>query len=174
MRVTSKLLNILHLDPRQLLLSARSAKVVHTLFSMLDVQEKEHLDDLAFVAFMVGTTTMTEAEAYKVFDIFDVDSNGSIEFDEFYLIICILIAIKDGQQKQFLWNHSRTCFELIDVDGSNSVSREEFQTFAVMFNIGKRASREIFKDVSGVCFFALFGSFRISFPDTNSFISLAV
>jgi len=95
---------------------------------------------------MLGATDVTERDAYKVFDIFDVDTNGSIEFDEFYLIVCILTAIKDGQQKQFLWNHSRTCFELIDVDGSNAVSRNEFETFAFMFNISKKASRDIFKD----------------------------
>ena len=52
------------------------------------------IDDLAFVAFILATTDMSETEAYKVFDIFDVDSNGSIEFDEFYIIACILIAIK--------------------------------------------------------------------------------
>jgi hypothetical protein len=55
---------------------------------------------------------------------------------------------QDDLAKQFLWYHSRTCFELIDVDGSNAVSRQEFETFAFMFNISRRASRDIFKDVS--------------------------
>ena len=45
--MTSKLLNILHLDPRQLLLSARAVKIVHELFVQLDVQGQEALDDLA-------------------------------------------------------------------------------------------------------------------------------
>jgi hypothetical protein len=114
MRVTSKLFQSLYLAPRQLLLSARSVKVVYELFTMLDVvgevrelhtaqpsrraanvgASQGTIDDLAFVAFILATTDMSETEAYKVFDIFDVDSNGSIEFDEFYLIACILIAIK--------------------------------------------------------------------------------
>jgi hypothetical protein len=37
MRVTSKLFQSLYLAPRQLLLSARSVKVVYELFTMLDV-----------------------------------------------------------------------------------------------------------------------------------------
>ncbi len=60
---------------------------------------------------------------------FDVDNSGSIEFDEFYLLICMLVAIKDSDEKQFLWRHSRTCFELLDEDGSGSVSLDEFETY---------------------------------------------
>jgi hypothetical protein len=37
MRVTSKLFQSLYLAPRQLLLSARSVKVIYELFTMLDV-----------------------------------------------------------------------------------------------------------------------------------------
>lgn len=198
MLVTSPMLNMLHLDTRQLLLSVRGVQIVFEFFKMLDVankvcatccchwraargsgrawlaasmhahrgrngrpnpsklgpptsqkanlNQKGELDDLAFTTFMQGVTDLTESEAYNVFDVFDVDGSGSIEFDEFYLIVCMLIAIKDKQQKQFLWNHSRTCFELIDADGSNEVSRAEFETFAFMFNISKKASRDIFKD----------------------------
>ena len=148
MKITSPLLNSLCLDPRLLLLSARSTKLVHEFFKMIYVADLGYLDDLAFVSFMMNATDLSEKETYIVFDIFDVDGSGNIEFDEFYLIICILIAIKDSQEKQFLWNHSRTCFELIDTDGSNAVSRAEFETFAFMFDIGKRALRDIFKDVS--------------------------
>lgn len=69
-----------------------------------------------------------------MFDIFDVDKNGTMEFDEFYLLLCMLIALKvgvsshlvacitypqDNLEKQFIWKHSRTCFELLDEDGSN-------------------------------------------------------
>ena len=58
----------------------------------------------------------------------------------------MLVAIKDRAEKQFLWRHSRTCFELLDEDGSNAVSMDEFETFGFIFNISKRASRKIFRD----------------------------
>ena len=65
-----------------------------------------------------------------------MDKNGTMEFDEFYLLLCMLIALKVGRirarrvfsssssakdnlEKQFIWKHSRTCFELLDEDGSN-------------------------------------------------------
>lgn len=53
---------------------------------------------------------------------------------------------KDHEEKQFLWRHSRTCFELLDEDGSQAVSMEEFETFGFIFNISSRASHRIFKD----------------------------
>ena len=33
-------------------------------------------------------------QIYKSFDMLDVDGSGEIEFDEFYLLITLLIAIK--------------------------------------------------------------------------------
>lgn len=63
----------------------------------------------------------------------------------------MLIAIKDGQAKQFLYRHWRACFELLDHDGSKSVSKEEFQTLGLFFGLTKRAVNKIFAtfDVSG-------------------------
>jgi hypothetical protein len=105
----------------------------------------------------------------QIFDVFDVDKSGSLEFDEFYLLVrsppysapcngfhcfkrptaaltdclsdsvahrsrdavgadrpsvqaCILISIKDNCEKQFLHYHWRTCFELLDVDGSKTIT----------------------------------------------------
>ncbi len=39
-------------------------------------------------------TDLKESQAYKVFDVFDLDRSGTVEFDEFYLLVCILIAVK--------------------------------------------------------------------------------
>jgi len=42
-------------------------------------------------------------------------------------------------------------FELLDADGSNIVSAEEFESFGFLFNFEGRAVRQIFRefDVSG-------------------------
>eukprot|EP00771_Trimastix_marina_P000094 gnl/Trimastix_PCT/1099.p2 GENE.gnl/Trimastix_PCT/1099~~gnl/Trimastix_PCT/1099.p2 ORF type:complete len:163 (+),score=52.24 gnl/Trimastix_PCT/1099:187-675(+) len=112
---------------------------------------QDALDDIQFLAFMKETTDLSEKEIYIVFDMFDVDASGSIEFDEFYLLACMLIAIKDHNEKDFLFHHSRTCFELIDEDASTEITTSEFMRFGFMFNMSKSTIKRIFSefDVSG-------------------------
>lgn len=64
---------------------------------------------------------------------------------------CILSPVQDNQEKQFIFRHSRSVFELLDADGSNIVSAEEFESFGFLFNFEGRAVRQIFRefDVSG-------------------------
>ena len=58
---------------------------------------------------------------------------------------------QDGEEKQFIYRHSRTVFDLLDEDGSNSISAEEFETFGFLFNFQGKAVKRIFHefDVSG-------------------------
>ena len=114
MKVTSALLEPLHLDKQHLLLSARAVQMLKSYFDLVDVRKQSALDDIQFLAVMKSFTDLREAQIYRVFDMFDVDDSGTIEFDEFYLLVCMLVAIKDREEKQFLWHHSRTCFELLD------------------------------------------------------------
>lgn len=61
------------------------------------------------------------------------------------------MTVQDKEEKQFIFRHSRTVFDLMDEDGSNSISAEEFEEFGFLFNFQGRAVRQIFKefDVSG-------------------------
>ena len=58
---------------------------------------------------------------------------------------------QDRQEKQFINHHSRSVFDLLDVDGSNSVSADEFESYGFLFGFNRAAVRHIFKefDVSG-------------------------
>jgi len=118
---------------------------------MLDVKQIGMLDDIQFLAFLKMASDLSEQQIYKVFDLFDVNSSGDIDFNEFYLLTCMLVAIKDKQEKKFLFRHSRICFELLDTDNSKSISPREFETFGFLFNFGVHSIRQIFKefDVSG-------------------------
>lgn len=50
--------------------------------------------DILFFQFMKRTTDMTQDMIYKIFDMLDFDGSGQIDFNEFYVIICILVAVK--------------------------------------------------------------------------------
>ena len=58
---------------------------------------------------------------------------------------------QDKQEKEFIYRHSRTVFELLDADGSNNISGDEFENFGFLFNFEASAVSQIFRefDVSG-------------------------
>ncbi len=43
---------------------------------------------------MQVTTDLSKSKIYRVFDMLDVDRSGMIDFDEFYLLLCILLAVR--------------------------------------------------------------------------------
>lgn len=100
---------------------------------------------------MHSATDLSKDQIYRVFDMLDVDNSGLLDFDEFYLLVCILLAVRDKQEKEFIFRHSRTVFELLDEDGSHDISAEEFEGFGFLFNFHGSAVRQIFRefDVSG-------------------------
>eukprot|EP00699_Malawimonas_sp_californiana_P001973 EC716455.1.p1 GENE.EC716455.1~~EC716455.1.p1 ORF type:complete len:185 (+),score=17.93 EC716455.1:52-606(+) len=151
MKVSSPFIQRFHLDPKHMLLSARNVQVVSEMFDALDIHGTSRLDDIQFLAYLQSCTDLSEKQIYLLFDTFDVDRSGSIEFDEFYLLFCMLVAIKDGEQKQFLYKHSATCFELLDEDGSRQLSAEEFQKLGFLFGFSGRTIKSIIDDfdVSG-------------------------
>eukprot|EP00842_Homolaphlyctis_polyrhiza_P003502 jgi/Hompol1/4152/HPOL_006949-RA len=151
MIVKWELVKRLHLDPKYGLLNARSVNMLVELFKMLDWRGTGGLDDVQFQCILSHATDLKESQIYKIFDLFDLDGSGSVEFDEFYLLICILVAMKDGTAKNFMFQNWRTCFEILDADGSGDVSRKEFQTLGFLFNFTPTAVRRIYKefDVTG-------------------------
>ena len=60
-------------------------------------------------------------------------------------------SLQDNTEKQFIYRHSRTVFDLMDEDGSNSISAHEFEMFGFMFNLQGLAVKKIFSefDLSG-------------------------
>lgn len=125
--------------------------MVLELFKCLDVHKELQLNDVQFLAFMSSSTNLTTEQIYKVFDMLDVDCSGTLDFDEFYLLVCILIAVNDKDEKHFIYRHSRTVFDLLDEDGSGNISCYEFETFGFLFNLQGEAMKTIFSefDVSG-------------------------
>ena len=151
MRVTSRLPQNMHLNRTYSLLTGRNVKVLYDLFCLIDVHNDQSLNDVQFYAFLATVTDLTESQSNAVFDMLDVDGSGSIDINEFYLLICIFIAVQDRDEKQFIYRHSKTVFSLLDEDNSGTISAEEFTNFGFLFNLHGDAIHDIFTefDVSG-------------------------
>jgi len=50
--------------------------------------------DIQFYHVIRHMTDLQPKEIYDVFDMLDTDGSGKIDFDEFYLLFCILVAHK--------------------------------------------------------------------------------
>ena len=126
-------------------------KLLYELFQLLDVHNEQCLNDIQFHVLMKRFTDLDENRIYKVFDMLDTDSSGTIDFNEFYLLVCILIAVKDNMIKTFIYRHSRTVFDLLDEDQSGTISAHEFKVFGFLFSMDNDCIQDILAefDVSG-------------------------
>ena len=79
--------------------AGRNVRIILELFRLIDVHDEMALNDVQFCAFMKTATDLNTNQIYKVFDMLDVDGSGAMDFDEFYLLICILIAVQDKVKK---------------------------------------------------------------------------
>ncbi|OXA50237.1 EF-hand calcium-binding domain-containing protein 9 [Folsomia candida] len=151
MKVDCEAINHIHLDPGYALLSVQNTFTSMEMFNILDVHKSERLNDVQFLLLMKNVTNLSNYETEIIFNLLDIDHSGEIEFDEFYLIFCILIACKDSYEKEFIYRHSKSIFQLIDSDGSGEVSADEFGHMGILFNFDMSAIHRIFEefDVSG-------------------------
>jgi hypothetical protein len=114
MKVRSAFLMRLHLDQTHYLLTARGYQLVREFFLALDTRQKNRLDDVQFLCFMKAATNLSDKRIYgvswfendaaprllrasiinQVFDMFDPRSTGWVDFESFYLLVCMLVAIK--------------------------------------------------------------------------------
>lgn len=51
---------------------------------------------------MKHVTNLKDREIHTVFDKLDIDRSGTIEFEEFYFLVCLLIAVKVIEIVRFL------------------------------------------------------------------------
>ncbi|XP_020384576.1 EF-hand calcium-binding domain-containing protein 9 [Rhincodon typus] len=141
--------NFLYLDKVHALMSVRNTTVLLEYFKLLDVHDSSSLNDVQFFHFLRCVTDMSKVHIKTTFNMFDWKVSGEISFDEFYMLICIIIANKDKMEQQFLYRHSRAIFDLIDLDGGHTITPAEFYAAGFLFNIKGRAYLQMFRDYSG-------------------------
>ncbi|ETE71499.1 EF-hand calcium-binding domain-containing protein 9, partial [Ophiophagus hannah] len=128
------------------LLSVRNARALTSYFHLLDVHKKNTLNNLQFYHFLRHVTNLPRSQIMLLFDLLDWDGKGEIGFDEFYMLVCIIMAHENHLEKQFMYRHSHAVFELLDIDGGHTVAPAEFQATRFLFNIRKTELSQIFKD----------------------------
>nr|XP_056703780.1 EF-hand calcium-binding domain-containing protein 9 [Euleptes europaea] len=139
-------LHFLCLDKIYCLLSVRNARLLTYYFRLLDVHRKNALNDLQFYHFLRYVTDLSKDEIMLVFDLLDWDSKGEIGYDEFYMLVCIIMSHENHLEKQFMYRHSHLVFELLDMDGGHTIALAEFKATRFLFNIKEEDLSRIFKD----------------------------
>ena len=59
----------------------------------------------------------------------DRQGQGDIRWEDFYLVVAILLSLKDRTEKQFIFRHSKIVFDLMDEDGGGTISADEFKVY---------------------------------------------
>ncbi|KAH0791978.1 EF-hand calcium-binding domain-containing protein 9-like [Histomonas meleagridis] len=127
----------MHLVPPAYTLSAKDFQVVHKIYDMLNFNHLG-LDDVVFGLF-VSSLLEGNSEAHQfLFDLFDTDGSNRVEFDEFYLLILILVALKDNQAIPFFAQNTRVCFDLLDIESMGMITMRQAVYLSVLLNIDKK------------------------------------
>lgn len=117
------ILNDMHLSPPSYNLSARNYSIVRKIYDQLRIDKG--IDDVMFETFLRRVLDMKKLNlsADSIFSLFDTDMGNSVDFDEFYLCICILIANHDNKMADFFAANSRTCFDLLDTESLGMITK---------------------------------------------------
>lgn len=137
-------LSFMHLTPPSFNLSARNYQIIRKLYQMLDYTSNG-IDDVVFKHFLKKVFKKNMDRQYEfIFNLFDTNLTSSIDFDEFYLLIQILIAIRDKKIRQFFNANTRVCFDLLDSDCLGMITNRQQKELCFLLNMEKSDIEEKF------------------------------
>ncbi|XP_006884487.1 PREDICTED: EF-hand calcium-binding domain-containing protein 9 [Elephantulus edwardii] len=158
----------LYLDKIYCLLSVRNVRALMAYFNLLDVHHKHTLNDVLFFHFMHHVTNLTKSQIMITFDMLDWNAIGEIGFDQFYILVCILLSHESHLEEQFIYRHSRPIFELLDLDGDLRIGLDNFQMYRFLFNIKRQELTELYHD------FDFTGDHRLNYKEFKLFTIFSV
>ncbi|XP_006978938.1 EF-hand calcium-binding domain-containing protein 9 [Peromyscus maniculatus bairdii] len=136
----------LYLDKIYCLLSLRNVKALMEYFHLLDAHRRNTLNDVLFFHFLHHVTNMKITQIKMIFDMLDWTAVGEIGFDQFYVLVCIVLSHQNHLENQFMYRHSRPVFDLLDLDGELKIDASHFEMYRFLFNIKKQELRDLFHD----------------------------
>ncbi|XP_011843114.1 PREDICTED: LOW QUALITY PROTEIN: EF-hand calcium-binding domain-containing protein 9 [Mandrillus leucophaeus] len=122
------------------------------LFSILELYSNNtspHLStltDVLFYHFLHHVTDLKKAQINIVFDMLDWNAVGEIGFEQFYMLVCMLLAHENHLEGQFMYRHSRPVFDLLDLKGDLRIGAKNFGMYRFLFNIHKQELKDLFHD----------------------------
>merc|ERR1712168_1412437 len=151
MEIYSQIINSMHLDRTYSLLTVKNTTLLHEIFQMLDAHNLGVLNDVQFTSFLKSVSPLKNDYIQRIFHMIDRQGRGDILWQDFYLVVAILISLKDRNEKQFIFRHSKIVFDLMDEDGGGTISADEFKKYGFLFNLSDQSVLDIFHDfdVSG-------------------------
>ncbi|XP_004679604.1 PREDICTED: EF-hand calcium-binding domain-containing protein 9 [Condylura cristata] len=153
----------LYLDKLYCLLSVRNVRALMEYFHLLDVHRNNTLNDVLFYHLLHHVTDLKRTQIMTIFNMLDWNAIGEIGFDQFYMLVCILLAQENHLEEQFIFRHSRPVFELLDLDGDRRVGVNNFNMYSFLFNINKQEIRELYHD------FDITGDRRLNYKEFKLF-----
>ncbi|XP_040604361.1 EF-hand calcium-binding domain-containing protein 9 [Mesocricetus auratus] len=136
----------LYLDKIYCLLSLRNVKALMEYFHLLDAHRRNTLNDVLFFHFLHHVTNLKVPQIKMIFEMLDWTAVGEIGFDQFYVLVCIVLSHQNRLKDQFMYRHSRPVFDLLDLDGELKIGASNFELYRFLFNIKKQELRELFHD----------------------------
>ena len=137
-------LSSIHLTPPSYNLSALNFKIIHELYKKLNYSGKG-IDDIVFDIFLHKIISDEDINTTEIFHLFDIKLNGAISFNEFYLLVQILIAIRDNQISDFFNANSRVIFDLLDEDCIGMIQIKRINSLSFLLNMHPYEIEEKFR-----------------------------
>ena len=78
----------------QSLLTVRNTTLLYEMFSLLDAHNLGELNDSQFRSFLRSTTPLKDDHIDTIFQMLDRQGHGGISWENFYLVVAILISLK--------------------------------------------------------------------------------
>ena len=85
------------------LLTVRNTTLLYEMFSLLDAHNLGELNDSQFRSFLRSTTPLKDDHIDTIFQMLDRQGHGGITWENFYLVVAILISLKAGFSRQWHW-----------------------------------------------------------------------
>lgn len=124
-------------NPFDFIYSEKGFSNLKKWFSQNASSNKNLFNENQFITFLRELTDFGDHQILEVFDTFDHNDQGAISFNEFFLIISLLVARETGQTTRFLYLHGREIFDLMADRNSKSLTFEQFSRLGFIIGMSE-------------------------------------
>jgi hypothetical protein len=164
MRFKDNLISVLHLTIPGYTLSARSFQMIKRIHQLLAVEAMDEdasrhdrygptgINDVVFRHFLDSVIDVDSLIVQcDLFALFDTQRRNLIGLDEFYVLICILIAIRDKMVRPFFFANARTCFDLLDYENCGLITAKQKPFLCFVLNLSMNEIDKGFRQFEAGC-----------------------